>query len=244
MTASIYSEKHKVPFFFTNKNGEMSLSSVLNLGLLVSENQLNSLKLDGNSMADRGLGWVVTQYHIEITRMPKVNEEVEIFTQAKSYNKFFCYRDFWIEDEAGEELIRINSIWVLIDLKERSVIKVTADVVEPLGSVELKGMEKFPRVKKTDFTDNRREIHIGYYNIDINQHVNNAYYFDWALDNLDIEFLSQHQIKTVDIKYENELVYGNTPESFVKIEDGDELTTYHRIQTAENRNADLKITWQ
>ncbi|MGR3741384.1 acyl-[acyl-carrier-protein] thioesterase [Companilactobacillus sp. DQM5] len=243
MTADIYTQRHNVPFFFTNKNSEMSLSSMLNFVLLVSENQLNSLHLDGESMVEKGLGWVVTQYHIDITRMPKVNEEIDISTQAKSYNKFFCYRDFWIKDLEGNELVKINSIFVLIDIKKRSMVKITPEIVQPLGSIALTGMEKFPRIKKTDFEDNKRDIHIGYYNIDINQHVNNSYYFDWALDNLDIDFLNEHSIKTVDIKYENELVYGDNPRSFVKI-DEKELLTYHRIETEEKKNAELIIKWK
>lgn len=240
MAASIYEEVHNVPFFFSNSNGEMSLSALLNTVLLVSENQLVKLHLDGESMLKSGLGWVVTQYHIDIIKMPKINEQIKISTQAKSYNKFFCYRDFWIKDMDDNELVKIESIFVLIDIKNRSIAQVQEDQMKELGSEKVSRPEKFPRVRKTDFTDNKKDIHIGYYNIDINQHVNNSYYFDWILDNMDIDFLKKHSIKTLDIKYEQELTYGDTPSSYMTLEDN---ISHHRIQNNDKSNMEAIIEW-
>ncbi|GKQ42151.1 acyl-ACP thioesterase [Companilactobacillus sp. RD055328] len=241
MTADIYEEVHNVPFFFTNSNGEMSLSALLNSVLLVSENQLVKLNLDGESMLTNGFGWVVTQYHIDITKMPKINEQIKISTQAKSYNKFFCYRDFWIKDMDDNVLVKIESIFVLIDIKDRSIAKVKDEYMNKLGSEKVARPEKFPRLKKTDFKDNEQKIHIGYYNIDINQHVNNSYYFDWILDNMEMDFLKTHQVKTLDIKYEQELTYGDNPSSYMKLEDD---ISYHRIQNGDKNNMEAMIKWQ
>lgn len=244
MTAQVYSEEQKIPFYFSNANGEISLGSLLNLVLLVSENQLLGLNLDGESMVEKGYGWIVTQYHIDIKRLPKINERVKAYTQAKTYNKFFCYRDFWIEDMDGNELVHINSIFVLIDLKERSMVKIAPEIVEPLGAEHITGMEKLPRIKKEKEYTSENDIHIGSYNIDINHHVNNSYYFDWMLDSLDIEFLKQHKIKSVDIKYEHELAFGDTPKALVKIvNEDDSLKTKHCIVNGDKRSAEAIINW-
>ena len=40
-----------------------------------------------------GLVWIVTDYAIEIDRLPRYNEKVTITTEAISYNKIFCYRN-------------------------------------------------------------------------------------------------------------------------------------------------------
>lgn len=244
MTAEVYSEEQKIPFYFSNANGEISLGSLLNLVLLVSENQLLRLDLDGESMVEKGYGWIVTQYHIDIKEMPKINQQVKVYTQAKTYNKFFCYRDFWLEDINGNELVRINGIFVLIDLKQRSMIKIDPSIIEPLGSEYITGMEKFPRIKKEKNYIQENDIHIGSYNIDINQHVNNSYYFDWMLDSLDINFLRQHKLKSVDIKYEHELTYGDTPKALVKtIEDNELVETKHCITNGENKSAEAIFKW-
>lgn len=245
MTAAIYSEEMVIPFFFSNANGEVSLASLIDMVLYVSEKQLVQYKLDGQHVAEKGYGWVVTQYHMDIERMPLVNENIKISTQAKSFNKFFCYRDFWIEDMQGNKIVSINSIFVIIDLKARKMIKVPAEIFEPLGSVEISGMEKFPRIKKEKEFTKEDKVHIGYYNIDLNQHVNNSYYFDWMTDSLDFEFLNSHKLKSVDIKYEHELAYGDNPVVQCKIiqDENEIIETRHSIKNAEDRNAEAIMKW-
>lgn len=37
------------------------------------------------------MGWVVIQYSIDITKMPRVNEIITLETESKYYNKFFLH---------------------------------------------------------------------------------------------------------------------------------------------------------
>ena len=34
-----------------------------------------------------------------------------------SYNKYFCYRNFWVHDEEGKECVFVKSTFVLMDQK-------------------------------------------------------------------------------------------------------------------------------
>lgn len=241
--AKIYSENYTIPFYFSNQKGELTLANLLNIVLQISEKQLIEYKLDSVHMNEKKLGWVVTQYHMDIERMPRVNEEVKIFTTAKSYNKFFCYRDFWIQDSLGNRIVYINSIFVLFDIEQRVMLKVDENLLAPLESEKIKGLEKFPRLKKSSFIDNKNNINISYHNIDSNQHVNNTNYFNWMTDSLNYEFLVEHSIKTVDIKYENELIIGDKPESFMKLEKDDKIISQHRIQLGDKNVSEAIIEW-
>ncbi|MBA1393196.1 hypothetical protein EQ500_04825, partial [Lactobacillus sp. XV13L] len=93
-----YTETQVVPFYNTNATGNMNISALLNEMLLVSEHQLHAAQIDSQQMVERGIGWVVTKYHLEVQRMPRLNDQIKIITQADSYNKFFCYRSFRVLD--------------------------------------------------------------------------------------------------------------------------------------------------
>lgn len=55
--------------------------------------------------------------------------------------------------------------------------------------------------------------------LDMNGHVNNAKYYDWAADMVDFEFRKSHQPKHVFIKYNHEVLYGEEINALMSWED-------------------------
>ena len=108
--AKKYTKKHEVSYYECDINQTMTFPSMLGVVIKTSEDQfVNSF----------GLTWVITNYSMEINRLPRVGEVISVTTQAMEYNKFFCYRNFWIHDEDGEELVKIESVFVLMDFGNR-----------------------------------------------------------------------------------------------------------------------------
>ena len=75
----------------------------------------------------------MTDYAIEIDRLPRYNEKVTITTEAISYNKIFCYRNFYITDEAGQQIMLFKTTFALMDYETRKVAEVPDEVVAPYG---------------------------------------------------------------------------------------------------------------
>ena len=123
-----------------------------------------------------------------INRMPKVDEKVRIVTEAESYNRYFCYRNFWLYDEAGNECVFVQSIFVMMSYETRSMVPVVPEIMAPFESMAIKGSKRFPRIKKIDSEKaSQKEYRVRYFDIDGNQHVNNVHYFEWMLDALDYD---------------------------------------------------------
>ncbi|WP_125707148.1 acyl-[acyl-carrier-protein] thioesterase [Companilactobacillus zhongbaensis] len=239
--AEIYTEDAVFPFYLSNFTGDIKISALLDVMLLASENQLKQKNADSVSMVERGLGWVVTQYHLDIKKMPAVGEKVKVSTRATSYNKFFFYRDFWIDDEAGNRMVTLESAFVIIDIKERKIVSAADNLKDLFGSQETNKIKRFARLREPKEFDTKDPQHIGYYNIDVNRHVNNTYYFDWMIDSLDIEFIASHRIKSMDIKYEKELNMHSHPEVFSKL---DGLNSTHWIKNGDELNVIAKFEWE
>ena len=124
-----YSEKHIVNYYECDENKNLKLPAMIDLMMSVSEHQLDSGNGSTNALTKRGLGWVVTQYHMEIARLPHPNEEIILTTEPFGYNRFLEYRNYVFTDQTGNELITVKSEWVLFDLKTRKLVSTDKEMM-------------------------------------------------------------------------------------------------------------------
>lgn len=247
MQRQVYKMKANVPFYEVNTLNEWHLSAMLNGLLAASDTQLDLNHAGDEVMHALGLGWVITQYHFDIKRFPKSKEPVQLSSWADSYNKFFAYREYRLDDAQGNELVHINSSWVMMSFKTRGMVHIVPEIVDRMAAEPIKSIKKFQRIPKKDYSQaQHKSYRVRYFDIDANQHVNNVHYFDWMLDTLDMDFLTKYAIDTVDIRYEREIPYGATAESYVLLEpDADQqgVTTYHAIKTEDEVHTECQFHW-
>lgn len=85
-----FSIPYQIPFYETDITHQVKLPHLLAFSLQVSGMQSESLGNTDKDVFDKyGLVWIVTDYAIEIDRLPRYNEKVTITTEAISYNKIF-----------------------------------------------------------------------------------------------------------------------------------------------------------
>ena len=97
----------KIPFDMADMNGHIKLPDVILLSLQVSGMQSIELGVsDKTILEEHNLVWIITDYDIEVVRLPRFAEEITIETEALSYNRLFCYRRFTIMMKEGKSLSR------------------------------------------------------------------------------------------------------------------------------------------
>lgn len=241
-----YSEKHLVNFYECDENKNLKLTAMIDLMMSVSEHQLDSGNGSTNALTKRGLGWVVTQYHFDITRMPKPNEMIELTTEPVGYNRFLEYRNYVFTDQNGNELISVKSEWVLFDLKTRKLVSTDKEMMVELGIPLLKKLPRFPRLRVQENYEKKRQYRVRYDDLDTNHHMTNGHYFNWFLDTLDRDFLKEHIIQTIDVKFNLEVRYAQTPYACVSIVgDGDSVKTFHSIADDDKKDkAVCELIWR
>jgi len=240
----IYNEEYQIPFFFGTQNETISLSTLVNIMLLVSEHQLDEAHAGVAALAEHGAGWVITQYHLTVSRWPNVEEVVNVGTEATSYNKFLTYRNYWIDDASGNRLATLESTWVMMDLTSRKIINVIPEIVEGVGAQLDTKVKHFPRISKITTATETLPYRVRFFDIDANGHVNNAHYFDWMQDSLGADWLRSHTMTAIDIRYEREVAYGQTPQAEYEFDADNPLITKHRIMTDGVVNAEAQMTWE
>lgn len=241
----VFAYNHKITSNETDVTQKINIGKMVDLMMLASEKQGNELGVGEKKVNELGYGWVVTQHLINIIDLPQINQEIKIWTKADSYNKYFTYRKFGIEDMDGNELVTMETIFVLMDFKNRKISSLIPELIDPYEAKESKKLKRFPTVPKEIQVQQHKEYTVRFMDIDSNKHVNNAHYFDWMLDSLDYDFLTTNDLKTINIQYKNEVRYGQKVESEMQLViDDNQKFSLHRIQNGENISCIAQCFWK
>ena len=236
-----YQMKMKIPFDMADMNGHIKLPDVILLSLQVSGMQSIELGVsDKVILEDYNLVWIITEYDIEVVRLPRFAEEITIETEALSYNRLFCYRRFTIYDEAGQDLIHMMATFVLMDRDSRKVHAVEPEIVAPYQSEFDKKLIRGPKYEPLEEPVSK-DYHVRFYDLDMNGHVNNSKYLDWIFEVMGADFLIQYIPKKINLKYVKGVRPGGVITSAVERSG---LESKHEITSDGATNAQAIITWQ
>ena len=236
-----YQMKMKIPFDMADMNGHIKLPDVILLSLQVSGMQSIELGVSDKAILENyNLVWIITDYDIEVVRLPRFAEEITIETEALSYNRLFCYRRFTIYDQAGQDLIHMMATFVLMDRDSRKVQAVESEIVAPYQSEFDKKLIRGPKYESLEEPFSK-DYHVRFYDLDMNGHVNNSKYLDWIFEVMGADFLTQYIPKKINIKYVKEVRPGGVITSAVERTG---LESKHEITSDGATNAQAIITWQ
>ena len=236
-----YQMKMKIPFDMADMNGHIKLPDVILLSLQVSGMQSIELGVSDKAILENyNLVWIITDYDIEVVRLPRFAEEITIETEALSYNRLFCYRRFTIYDEASQEIIRMLATFVLMDRDSRKVHAVEPDIVAPYQSDFDKKLIRGPKYESLEEPFSK-DYHVRFYDLDMNGHVNNSKYLDWIFEVMGADFLTQYIPKRINLKYVKEVRPGGVITSSVERTG---LESKHEITSDGATNAQAIIAWQ
>lgn len=236
-----YQMNMKIPFDMADMNGHIKLPDVILLSLQVSGMQSIELGVSDKAiLEDYNLVWIITDYDIEVIRLPRFAEEITIETEALSYNRLFCYRRFTIYDEAGQDLIHMMATFVLMDRDSRKVHAVEPEIVAPFQSEFSKKLMRGPKYANLEEPVSK-DYYVRFYDLDMNGHVNNSKYLDWIFEVMGADFLTHYIPKKINLKYVKEVRPGGVITSSVERTG---LESKHEITSDGATNAQAIITWQ
>lgn len=250
MAGEIFGEPHRVLYYEADFTGKLTTANILNLAILASGDQGEELGMGTSEIHAQNIGWVILQYHIDITRRPSVGEEIVITTQADHYNPYFAVRNFWLETPSGEKLVAIRAIFTMIDMEARKMVRIPQIVMETYKADRVKKIERIPnpaQLTEAELPDvGHNYYHVRFFDIDHNHHVNNAHYFTWMQDPLGADFLTHNEVVDINIKYESEIRYGSEINSYYKVlpaVDGI-VTTLHQIRVEGELMTEAEMKWR
>lgn len=165
------------------------------------------LGTDWNTMAEKNLFWAVIRQRIEILRLPREGETITVKTWPMPTTKVAYPRATEGFDSEGNCVFKVISLWVIMDMTTRVMIRPDRSGVEVHG-ITLGSELKAPAgLSFRNFTQSLCRT-VGFTELDINGHMNNTRYADWLCDLVDSSFHKDHPVKAITICYLNEAKEG------------------------------------
>ena len=199
----IYSEEFKITDLYIDCFGRLLPSKILYMMQEVAGNHFAQLSMDYDSLAQRGLFWAITRNKVQITRLPMRGETIRLETWPMPTTRVAYPRSIVAYDEAGNEVFRAITLWVLMDLGNRSMVLPGKSGIDVTGT--LRGNElATPMGLPAKALVNHRKRYVNFTDLDRNAHMNNTRYLDWVYDLLGADFHKDHILREFTLCYLNE----------------------------------------
>ncbi|MEM7574559.1 MAG: acyl-ACP thioesterase domain-containing protein [Bacteroidota bacterium] len=194
------------------------------------------------------LGWVLLSQRIELKERPKLEETYEVLTCATGFDRLFTYRDFHLFNQQGEQFGTVATAWMMLDLQQRRSTKVPSFIIDRLSPYFPPEEDRLPRAKRLKLpaveleASNELHFRVGYHQLDFNGHLSNPFYLEWGLEGLPQVLLSRGNLRSLEIEYKKEAVYGQRLTVQVEALEG---TTYlHRLSNEQGEIlAQMRSHW-
>ena len=151
--------------------------------------------------------WILSRVHVEFPDTPLWREEMTLTTWHKGLNRLFFIRDFVMTDKQGRERVKATTSWLVLNLETRSMVR-DPNLVEE-GTICTENAIENPADKVRMPRDVEAvpvyEHVVGYADVDMLGHANNAMYMQWAMDAVDYELASTKPVKEFTINFNHEI---------------------------------------
>lgn len=244
----VYTKKLKNSFSNLGQSGELKIINIMNMLQDIAVEYAIKLKISSNDLAHKHLFWVISRYQIEIHNVPKLNENLLLSIHRKAHKKLYDLRWFKIITENNKEIVNALGAWVIINKKTGSPRHLTEFMTETMLCENTTDVKQFfNNLKILHNTDYQKNFKIRINDLDLNKHVNNAIYVEWAIEALSEDILNNFSIKKINITYLKESFYPGEIISKAQINHlGIHLETYHSI-IEKNKGLELarvNIIWK
>ncbi|MBQ3193473.1 MAG: hypothetical protein IJO21_07330 [Oscillospiraceae bacterium] len=199
----IYQQDFEITDLYVDCRGRVLPSKLLYIMQEIAGIHFARISMDYETLAERGMFWAITRHKVQISRLPMRGETLHVETWPMPTTRVAYPRSIIAYDEAGNEVFRSISLWVLMDLNSRNMIlpgKSGIDVAGTLRGNELASPLGLPAKP----LGQRRQRTVRFTDLDRNGHMNNTRYLDWIWDLLPGQYHMGHNVKEFTVCYLSE----------------------------------------
>jgi medium-chain acyl-[acyl-carrier-protein] hydrolase len=215
----MYEIHGRVRYSEVDSEGILTVPSLINYFQDCSTFQTEDTGFSLSWLKAHGQGWYILSWQIDIDRLPKIGEEIEITTRPVAYKGLYAIRDFTMEYPGQDPFVRARSIWVLMDLIHMRPTLPFKEMKDAYGldqPAEGKwGGRKLPTPPAEDLKEAGSFLVTRVY-LDSNHHMNNEKYVEEAMAVLP----EGRKIRGIRTEYRRQAVLGDTVYIYTKTEEG------------------------
>lgn len=206
----LWIEEFMVQASDTDYRSRGKLSFLLDIMQRAADSAVSSLGLSMDRMLQSRMGWMVTTLDLNLQRLPLPNELLKVHTWSKGNKGPLWQRDYRIFDSQAVEIASARSVWALVDIDKRKILRPSAlpVAVEPYLEDSVGQLPDKVTIPSQVILQESYRYQVRYSGLDNNGHLNNARYVDLCCDALTLEEWGELELTGLHITYAQEAKYG------------------------------------
>ncbi len=211
-TMAIIEKKYQVDIFNVGNFNLLTNHGILDLLESIACFHSDIVGYGINQIEKTHLTWVLLHWKVHVFKRIGYGKTINVKTWASYVGKFSTLRDFEICDENGELICIASSKWSLIDISKKSITRITPEVILPYEPEEKSVFEQkdIPKIKVPELsTLCTYSFKVRRKDIDVNKHMHNICYLDYACEALPDEIYNLGECNDFEIMYKSGAKLGN-----------------------------------
>ncbi|HCL80164.1 MAG TPA: hypothetical protein DIC53_09390 [Synergistaceae bacterium] len=236
---------YSIPYGGIGPDGRMKLPVLLDVLQDMADRDAARMSMTVANLITKGVSWVLRQYRVTVDRYPTHDSTLTVRTWHGPRKNLYSLRAFVVRDERGP-VASAETSWILIDLERGRPLRLDRHSTE-LYIAESCPMEmEFSSLPAMDRWREERPFSVRRWDLDRNNHVNNAVYFSWAAEAVPDDVASSLALRRVEAEYERPTEgHGEIVVRTVLLEQGEGRVYGHAIVGSDGeRKARFVTEWR
>ena len=162
-------------------------------------------------LAEHRMLWVLSRVKLRIARMPAIGERICVTTYPSGPEKIFATRQYAVCDEKGELIIYGTSFWLLLDGAKFRPLKPLQHLGNalPANGDQIRYFSGLDKLEGNPAVSELREYTVSHSMIDVNRHLNNAYYAFFTNDALGMMSGAFRSVSEIQVNFNHSGALGD-----------------------------------
>lgn len=209
--------ERKVNFSEIDENGELSFGKMVDFIQDCSSFESEKLGNGVEHQMKTNRAWILSSWYIRVQGTIQYKDEVTVSTWACGFNKITGERNYTIKyPDSENNVVEALAHWVMYDMEKETLTKLSQ---EDISSYEIEpplDLPKVPRrIKAGEHYVRKEDIRVLKCHLDINRHMNNAWYVKLAEEFID----NKENINVIRVEYKRSAKHNDIMIPFVCKED-------------------------
>jgi len=196
-----YQEQLSIKSYHTNQYGQASISSLFNILIEAAWAHAQVMDWGYDSLKSNNLFWVLSRMYFQVEKYPAWQDQITLNTWSAGTDGMYAYREYILENDKGEVILRASSAWLILDMETRKIFRLSEFRDTFPKRIDPNACRAPKRIKPDIHPGNLNCFPVLFSELDINKHFNSVKYVERVLDDFGIDFLNSHEPAELEVNY-------------------------------------------
>jgi len=207
MPTTKYEKSYPLRFFELDHNAELRFGTLLDFLQDIAGEDALDRGFGVEQLLPHGLTWMLSRYRIRLDAVAGMGDKISIRTWPSLHKGLSACREFEIFCN-GSRIGVASTAWMLIDLESRRPVRPKEKLGEVFLIDEQVFNEPLSAIKISSEFESTLAFRVRRTDLDLNRHVNNRVFFDWAVEAVEVQAIEGRRLQQVEINYLAEALAG------------------------------------